>query len=80
MLLYLQLLESCFVFISDKKIAPKAASDIKLINAGKILENSKSVGQCQMPFGELQKAVITMHVVVHPSVTKTKSGKSSSHF
>ncbi|CAO2827535.1 unnamed protein product [Amaranthus hypochondriacus] len=59
----------------DKKIAPKAASDIKLINAGKILENSKSVGQCQMPFGELQKAVITMHVVVHPSVTKTKSEK-----
>ena len=67
----------CVLFISDKKIAPKAVSDIKLINAGKILENSKTVGQCQMPFGELQKAIITMHVVVQPSVTKRKSGKYS---
>ncbi|XP_057544442.1 membrane-anchored ubiquitin-fold protein 4-like [Amaranthus tricolor] len=59
----------------DKKVAPKGASDIKIINAGKILENSKTVGQCQMPFGELQKAVITMHVVVHPSGAKSKTEK-----
>ncbi|PKI60313.1 membrane-anchored ubiquitin-fold protein 4-like [Punica granatum] len=59
----------------DKKIAPKSANDIKLINAGKILENSKTVGQCRIPFGELPKAVITMHVVVQQSVAKTKTEK-----
>lgn len=59
----------------DKKIIPKAANDIKLINAGKILENNKTVGQCRVPFGELPKGVITMHVVVQPSLAKTKTGR-----
>ncbi|KAI4387903.1 hypothetical protein MLD38_000290 [Melastoma candidum] len=59
----------------DKKIIPRTANDIKLINAGKILENSKTVGQCQAPFGELPKAVITMHVVVQPSLAKSKTEK-----
>ncbi|XP_056169543.1 membrane-anchored ubiquitin-fold protein 4 [Syzygium oleosum] len=59
----------------DKKIAPKTANDIKLINAGKILENNKTVGQCRVPFGELPKAVITMHVVVQPSLAKAKTEK-----
>jgi hypothetical protein len=62
----------CLLFI-DKKILPKAANDIKLINAGKILENNKTVGQCKVPFGEL-KGVITMHVVVQPSLAKSKTG------
>ncbi|PSS18233.1 Membrane-anchored ubiquitin-fold protein [Actinidia chinensis var. chinensis] len=59
----------------DKKIAPKTANDVKLINAGKILENSKTVGQCRIPFGELSKSVITMHVVVQPSLAKAKTEK-----
>ncbi|XP_021895766.1 membrane-anchored ubiquitin-fold protein 4 [Carica papaya] len=59
----------------DKKIAPKSANDIKLISAGKILENNKTVGQCRVPFGELPRGVITMHVVVQPSVTKAKTEK-----
>ncbi|KAF9666191.1 hypothetical protein SADUNF_Sadunf16G0203800 [Salix dunnii] len=58
----------------DKKIAPKAANDVKLINAGKILENNKTVGQCRAPFGDLPKGVITMHVVVQPSLAKAKAG------
>lgn len=53
---------------------PKAANDIKLINAGKIVENSKTVGQCRVPFGDLPIGVITMHVVVQPSLTKAKAG------
>ncbi|KAG5534682.1 hypothetical protein RHGRI_022719 [Rhododendron griersonianum] len=57
----------------DKKIAPKAANDVKLINAGKILENSKTVGQCRTPFGELSNTVITMHVVVQQTLAKAKS-------
>lgn len=60
--------------MSDKKIAPSGANDIKLINAGKILESNKTVGQCRTPFGELPCGVITMHVVVQPSTTKVKSG------
>lgn len=32
----------CFL---DKKIIPKTSSDIKLINAGKILENGKTVAR-----------------------------------
>ncbi|XP_057437554.1 membrane-anchored ubiquitin-fold protein 4 [Lotus japonicus] len=59
----------------DKKIIPKAANDIKLISAGKILENNKTVGQCRVPFGELPPAVITMHVVVQPSLAKAKTEK-----
>lgn len=61
--------------LSDKKVAPKAANDVKLINAGKILENNKTVAQCKMPFGELPKGIITMHAVVQPSLAKAKTGK-----
>ncbi|KAL9246048.1 hypothetical protein vseg_019631 [Gypsophila vaccaria] len=59
----------------DTKLAPKSVNDIKIVSGGKILENSKTVGQCRMPFDELEKAVITMHVVVQPSVTKSKTEK-----
>ncbi|GAA0144077.1 ubiquitin-protein ligase [Lithospermum erythrorhizon] len=59
----------------DKKIAPKVANDVKLINAGKILENNKTVGQCRAPFGELPNGVIIMHAVVQPSVAKVKTEK-----
>ncbi|KNA03817.1 hypothetical protein SOVF_205510 isoform B [Spinacia oleracea] len=64
-----------FRAVEYKKVTPKVANDVKIINAGKILENSKTVGQCRMPFGELQKGVITMHVVVQPSVAKAKTEK-----
>ncbi|KAJ4972536.1 hypothetical protein NE237_005710 [Protea cynaroides] len=59
----------------DKKIVPKVANDVKLICAGKILENNKTVGQCRIPFGELPGGVITMHVVVQTSLAKTKTEK-----
>ncbi|KAK8534156.1 hypothetical protein V6N12_047549 [Hibiscus sabdariffa] len=62
-----------FLNALDKKIAPRGANDIELINGGRILENNKIVGQCRVPFGDLSKAVITMHVVVQPSVTKVKT-------
>lgn len=63
-----------YCFSLDKKFAPAAANDVKLINGGKILENSKTVGQCRTPFGELPNGVITMHVVVQPSLAKVKTG------
>lgn len=61
-----------FIFLG-KKLVPKTANDIKLINAGKILENNKTVGQCRAPFGELPKD-FTMHVVVQPPLIKAKTG------
>jgi len=61
----------------DKKIVPKSASDIKLINAGKILENGKTVAQCKAPFDDLPKSVITMHVVVQLSPTKARPEKKN---
>ncbi|KAH9625321.1 hypothetical protein KSS87_003618 [Heliosperma pusillum] len=59
----------------DNKLAPKTVNEVKIISAGKILENSQTVGQCRMPFGEHQKGVITMHVVFQPTLTKTKIEK-----
>ncbi|XP_071722706.1 membrane-anchored ubiquitin-fold protein 3-like [Rutidosis leptorrhynchoides] len=58
-----------------KTIVPKAANEIKLISSGKILENSKTVGQCKAPFGDVLGGLIIMHVVVQPSPAKTKTEK-----
>ncbi|XP_017229966.1 membrane-anchored ubiquitin-fold protein 3 isoform X1 [Daucus carota subsp. sativus] len=63
----------CLALNSYKKIAPKVANDVKLISSGKILENSKTVSQCKMSFGEL--GLITMHAVVQPSLAKVKTEK-----
>lgn len=72
--IYLVITVLNFIFLLDKKIVPKTANDIKLISAGKILENNKTVGQCKVPFGELPNGTITMHVVVQPPLTKAKTG------
>ncbi|KAL3575499.1 hypothetical protein D5086_023600 [Populus alba] len=61
-----------------KTITPKAVNEIKLISSGKVLDNNKTVGQCRTPFGEAAGGVIIMHVVVQPSLAKTKTG--GSHF
>lgn len=66
---------SVLAFSADKKIVPKVANDVKLISAGKVLENNTTIAQCRSPFGELPSGVVTMHVVVQPSLTKTKTGK-----
>ncbi|CAH2078023.1 unnamed protein product [Thlaspi arvense] len=57
-----------------KTVVPKGINEVKLISSGKILENSKTVGQCKTPFGEIAGGVIVMHVVVQPSLAKTKTG------
>lgn len=67
----------CFNFSPTvgKTVVPKAANEVKLINSGKILENNKTVGHCKAPFGGDAGGVIIMHVVVQPSLSKTKAGK-----
>ncbi|CAN6900764.1 unnamed protein product [Brassica oleracea] len=58
-----------------KTVVPKGINEVKLISSGKILENSKTVGQCKTPFGEVAGGVTVMHVVVQPSLAKTKTEK-----
>lgn len=58
-----------------KSVAPKSTNDMKLIHAGKVLENSKTLSESRVHVGDLAAGVITMHVVVQPVVAKKKSDK-----
>nr|GMD22097.1 membrane-anchored ubiquitin-fold protein 3-like [Ipomoea batatas] len=60
----------------DKSVVPKSSSDIKLIHAGKVLENGRTLGDSRVHIGDLPGGVITMHVVVQPQLTKKKSDKN----
>ncbi|CAL5433179.1 unnamed protein product [Camellia sinensis] len=57
----------------DKSVVPKSVSDLKLIHAGKVLENIKTLEESKINFGDLPGGVITMHVVVQPPVAKKKT-------
>ncbi|KAL3619743.1 Membrane-anchored ubiquitin-fold protein 3 [Castilleja foliolosa] len=50
----------------EKENGPKSINDIKLINAGKILENNRTIGESRIPLSEVPGGVITMLVVVRP--------------
>lgn len=56
----------CF---EDKENGPRTVKDVKLISAGKILENNRTVGECQSPLCDAPGTVTTMHVVVQPPTT-----------
>lgn len=51
----------------DKEHGPRTVKDLKLISAGKILENNRTVGECRSPLCDIPGGVTTMHVVVQPS-------------
>ncbi|XP_010269154.1 PREDICTED: membrane-anchored ubiquitin-fold protein 3-like [Nelumbo nucifera] len=57
----------------DKANGPKTINDVKLINAGRILENSKTLAESRVPFSGLHGGIITMHVVVQTPLTKKKN-------
>ncbi|KAL6317643.1 hypothetical protein AAG906_030396 [Vitis piasezkii] len=44
----------------DKENGPKTINDMKLINAGKILENNRTLAESRLLVGELPGGVITM--------------------
>ncbi|GJY73002.1 putative reverse transcriptase domain-containing protein [Tanacetum coccineum] len=48
----------------NKENAPRTVKDIKIISAGKILENNKTVGECRNALCDVPGGVTTMHVVV----------------
>ncbi|XP_027352223.1 membrane-anchored ubiquitin-fold protein 3-like [Abrus precatorius] len=59
-----------------KTVTPKSVSDLKLIHAGKFLENSKTLADSRITFGDIPGGGITVHVVVQPPVTKKKTEKN----
>ncbi|XP_021639295.1 membrane-anchored ubiquitin-fold protein 3 isoform X2 [Hevea brasiliensis] len=60
----------------DKTVLPKSVNDLKLIHAGKILENSKTLADSRITYGDLPAGVITMHVLVQPPAAKKKMAES----
>lgn len=50
-------------FLTEKENGPRTVKDVKLISAGKILENNRTVGECRSPICDVPT---TMHVVVQP--------------
>lgn len=55
---------------AEKENGPKTVKDVKLISAGRILENNKTVGDCRSPVSNLSDAVTTMHVLIQPQLTE----------
>ncbi|XP_026381196.1 membrane-anchored ubiquitin-fold protein 2-like [Papaver somniferum] len=60
-----------------KENGPRTVKDVKLIGAGKILENSKTLEECKSPICGLTGEVTTMHVVVHPPPTQGEKRSSN---
>lgn len=62
---------------AGKEITPKSINDVKLINAGRVLENNQTIAESRMSVGELPGAVITMHAVVRTPVVDKNNEKHS---
>lgn len=62
------------LYLVEKENGPKTINDVKLINAGKILDNNRTLAESRVPVGELPGGVITMHVVVRPPLSDKISG------
>ncbi|KAK4751326.1 hypothetical protein SAY87_004808 [Trapa incisa] len=58
----------------DKENGPKSLKDLKLISAGRILENHGTVADCRSTLYDVPGGVTTMHVIVQP----TEKGKNLS--
>ncbi|XP_024185777.1 membrane-anchored ubiquitin-fold protein 2 isoform X3 [Rosa chinensis] len=59
----------------DKENGPRTVKDVKLISAGKILENNRTVGECRSPICDVPT---TMHVVVQPPSSEKAEKKMTS--
>lgn len=70
----------CNIYLIEKENGPRTINDLKLINAGKILENNRTLADSRLPVGELPGGLITMHVVVRPPIADKKNGNYVSIF
>ncbi|CAA2997173.1 membrane-anchored ubiquitin-fold 2-like [Olea europaea subsp. europaea] len=62
----------------EKENGPRTVKDIKLISAGRILDNNRTVEECRSPLYDIPGVVTTMHVVVQPPATEGKKSPSDS--
>ncbi|XP_042019683.1 membrane-anchored ubiquitin-fold protein 2-like [Salvia splendens] len=62
---------------TEKEDWPHTVKDIKLISAGRVLENSRSVGECRSQLYDIPGGV-TMHVVVQTHETKPQTDPKQS--
>ncbi|KAK9116606.1 hypothetical protein Sjap_015553 [Stephania japonica] len=63
----------------DKENGPRTVKDVKIISAGRILENSRTLEECRSPLCDIPGVVTTMHVVVQtPSAERGSDKKGSS--
>ncbi|KAG8076328.1 hypothetical protein GUJ93_ZPchr0006g43511 [Zizania palustris] len=61
-----------------KEVAPESVNDVKLISAGRVLENNTTLAESRLPVGEVAGSAITMHVIVRPPQSvKTEKKKVS---
>ncbi|XP_024970152.1 membrane-anchored ubiquitin-fold protein 3-like isoform X2 [Cynara cardunculus var. scolymus] len=60
----------------ERDNVPKTVNDMKLIHAGKILENNKTLAESRSLVSEIPGGVIVMHVVVRPPMADKNSEKS----
>ncbi|MQL87400.1 hypothetical protein Taro_019951 [Colocasia esculenta] len=60
----------------DKENGPRTVNDLKLINAGRILENNRTLGECKSPICDFS-GVTTMHVVIRPPSSEKGTGLDS---
>lgn len=65
--------------ITDEVNGPKTINDVKLINAGKILENDKTLAESRSPVSEVPGGIITMLVVVRPHIPHKNNGNQITH-
>ncbi|KAL0855866.1 hypothetical protein Bca101_061019 [Brassica carinata] len=54
----------------EKENGPKTVKEVKLISAGKVLDNNKTVKDYRSPVSNLVGAVTTMHVIIQPLLTE----------
>ena len=59
--------------LADKENGPRTVNNLKLINAGKILESNMTLVESKLPI-DLPGGVITMHIVVHPPLSEKNAG------
>nr|XP_043637237.1 membrane-anchored ubiquitin-fold protein 3-like [Erigeron canadensis] len=53
----------------DEENGPKTINDVKLINAGKILDNDKTLAESRSRVSEVPGCIITMLLVVRPPMS-----------
>ena len=60
----------CSWFELEKENGPRTVKEVKLISAGKVLDNNKTVKDYRSPVSTLVDAVTTMHVIIQPLLTE----------